>query len=218
MPAKKGMVTTYDEQTVDKARRQTDEVSEDIPSLEELQARALAQAKEDYERLLARKAEIEQLKKEAFKRKMRIGQLRKKLDGLKEELRSVFLIDIDFSKIIGLITALELFERTDHEAQWRVWREQSRVIVDALQEIPGLTVCLEDEDPNRQGPQAVIYFERSWDGPSPAEVQERLRRGDPPIYIGRGGYRGELWVTPVNLQEGEEEIVARRLKEILTAC
>ncbi len=89
MPAKKGMVTTYDEQTVDKAHRQTDEVSEDIPSLEELQARALAQAKEDYERLLARKAEIEQLKKEAFKRKMRIGQLRKKLDGLKEERREV---------------------------------------------------------------------------------------------------------------------------------
>ena len=119
-------------------------------------------------------------------------------------------------EIVGLIAALELFERTDHAAQWGAWREQAKGIVDALQGIPGLEVCLEDDDPNREGPQAVIYFEPSWKGPPPEEVQEALRRGEPPIYIGRGGYRGELWVTPVNLQDGEEKIVATRLKEELT--
>ena len=46
---------------------------------------------------------------------------------------------------------------------------------------------------------------------------KKLREGDPPIYIGRGGYRDELWVTPVTLQPGEEVVVARRLREVLTA-
>jgi len=119
-------------------------------------------------------------------------------------------------EIIGLITALELFEWTDHAAQWKTWCEQSKVIVDALQGIPGLKVCLEDDDPNREGPQAVIYFERFWRGPSPEEVQDALGRGDPAIYIGRGGYRGELWVTPVTLRDGEERVVATRLREELT--
>ena len=40
--------------------------------------------------------------------------------------------------------------------------------------------------------------------------------GDPPIYIGLGGYRDELYVAMVTLQDGEEKIVARRLREELT--
>jgi len=119
-------------------------------------------------------------------------------------------------EVIGLVTALELFQKTDHQAVWRAWRKQSQIIVDALHEIPGLDVRLEDGDPNRQGPQAVIYFEPSWRGPSQAEVQKALREGNPPIYIGRGGYKDELWVTPITLQPGEERIVATRLREALT--
>ncbi|MDP3062570.1 MAG: aminotransferase class V-fold PLP-dependent enzyme [Chloroflexota bacterium] len=118
-------------------------------------------------------------------------------------------------ELVGLAVALELFEKMDHEAEWRAWRKQSQVIVDALHEIPGLDVRLEDGDPNRQGPQAVIYFERPWKGPPQTDVMKKLREGDPPIYIGHGGYKGELWVTPVTLQPGEERIVAARLREAL---
>jgi seryl-tRNA(Sec) selenium transferase len=118
-------------------------------------------------------------------------------------------------ELVALAVALELFEKMDHEDQWRAWRKQSQVIVDALHEMPGLDVRLEDGDPNRQGPQAVIYFERAWKGPSQAEVLKKLREGDPPIYIGHGGYKDELWVTPVTLQPGEERIVATRLRQAL---
>jgi L-seryl-tRNA(Ser) seleniumtransferase len=119
-------------------------------------------------------------------------------------------------EIVGLLTALELFEKTDHDAVWNVWRGQSKHIVDALQGISGLEVRLEDGDPNRQGPQAVIYFLPSWKGPSQEQVLHGLKQGAPPIYIGRGGYRDELWVTPITLQPGEEVVIARRLKEELT--
>jgi hypothetical protein len=81
--------------------------------------------------------------------------------------------------------------------------------------LEGLDVRLEDGDPNRQGPQPAIYFEPDWNGPSQSEVLKVLREGDPPIYIGHGGYRGELWVSVVNIQDGEEQIVARRLRAAL---
>ncbi len=118
--------------------------------------------------------------------------------------------------IIGLVAALELFMNTDHDAVWAQWRAQAQHIVDRLQGIPGLRVVLEDHDPNRQGPQAVIYFEYDWKGPSPAEVRAKLLEEEPPIYVGVGGYKDEINVVMTNVQPGEEKIIADRLLQILT--
>jgi hypothetical protein len=74
---------------------------------------------------------------------------------------------------------------------------------------------LEDGDPNRQGPQAVIYFESDWAGPTPDEVRKALLAGDPPIHVGAGGYGDEINIVMVNVQSGEERIIADRLEEIL---
>ena len=78
-----------------------------------------------------------------------------------------------------------------------------------------IRVVVEDHDPNRQGPQAVIYFEHDWNGPTAAEVRQRLHESDPPIYVGGGGYRGEVNVVMVNVQPGEEQIIADRLESVL---
>lgn len=119
--------------------------------------------------------------------------------------------------LVGLVTALELFLESDHEATWDGWRDQARYVTDRLQDIHGLRVMLEDHNPQRQGPQAVIYFEHEWNGPAPEEIREMLSKGDPPIYLGAGGFSGELNVVMVNVQPGEEQIIADRLEEILRA-
>ena len=117
--------------------------------------------------------------------------------------------------LVGLVTALELFLETDHETTWAGWREQASHVVNQLQGIPGLSVVLEDHDPNRQGPQAVIYFEHDWAGLEADEIREMLSDGDPPIYVGGGGYRDEVNIVMVNVQPGEEKIISDRLEEIL---
>ena len=119
-------------------------------------------------------------------------------------------------EIIGLLAALERFARLDHRARWQRWREMAETIADTVRDIDGLSVKVEEENPPRQGPQPVVYFDSDWQGPSGSQVREALIAGDPPIYIGAGGYRDELYVAMVTLQEGEEEIVARRLREELT--
>ena len=118
-------------------------------------------------------------------------------------------------EIAGLLAALDLFVRTDHEAVWAEWRNRSSVITSAVEDIVGLEVRIEDGDLNRQGPQAVVYFRDGWSGPDSDTIVARLAAREPSIRIGNGGYEDELFINPGTLEEGEEEIVARALREEL---
>ena len=121
-------------------------------------------------------------------------------------------------EIVGLVAALELFVDADHETEWTDWRAKSTKIVEAVQDIPSLKSYVA-EGPIYHGPNAptaVVLLDESWTGPSPEEIEEALRTGDPPIHIGTGPRAGEIWVAPATLKDGEEEIIAHRLVELLT--
>jgi D-glucosaminate-6-phosphate ammonia-lyase len=123
-------------------------------------------------------------------------------------------------EIVGLLTALELFLAEDEKAEMEGYRRISAGIVDALGDIPGLRPVVEQDAVNRVIPHAVIYFEPSWAGPSGRAVQLALAAGDPHIYVQQGphqgGYGDEIAVDPINLQPGDEAVVAGRLREELT--
>jgi len=123
-------------------------------------------------------------------------------------------------EVVGLITALELFVRQDHEAVWKAWREKARYIVDALHGIPALKVWLDEDPTTREGPVAVVNAEPSWQGIHLRDVPEKLMTGDPPILVGfhSSGFSehlDELVVCTANLKDGEEETVAARLRKVL---
>ena len=125
--------------------------------------------------------------------------------------------------IAGLITALELFVDTDHEAVAASWRVKCEHIVDALQGIDGARVELSEARPELEDSRSgyantLVFLEQGWMGPTEADVISRLREGDPPIYLGPAGPEGGIAVVPVNLRDGEEEIIASRLRKILTGA
>ncbi|MDP6668075.1 MAG: hypothetical protein QF357_11890, partial [Dehalococcoidia bacterium] len=65
-------------------------------------------------------------------------------------------------------------------------------------------------------PQAVVALTPSWRGPETGEIIDRLKAGTPRIYAADGqGPAGFMWIDPLNLQEGEVEIVAEQLRKIL---
>jgi L-seryl-tRNA(Ser) seleniumtransferase len=123
-------------------------------------------------------------------------------------------------EIVGLVTALELFLAEDEDAEMNRYREVCTSIVDALQGIPGLRAVVEHDAVNRVIPHAVLYFEPSWQGPSGHTIQVALAQGEPHIYVQQGphqgGYHDELAIDPINLQPGDEEILATRLRQELT--
>ena len=123
-------------------------------------------------------------------------------------------------EIVGLVTALELFLAEDEDAEMNRYREVCTHIVDAVHDLPGLRAVVEQDPLNRVLPHAVIYFEPSWQGPSGQAVRDALASGTPHIYIQQGtqqgGYFDEIAVDPINLQPGDEDILAARLREELT--
>ena len=125
-------------------------------------------------------------------------------------------------EIAGLITALEIFVDTDFTAVQAAWHAKCDHVVSELQGIPGVRAEIVETDPdidesNFTHPRAIIRFDRSWTGPSVDRIVEILEDGDPSIRVGSAGSYGGISIIPVDLQAGDEELIARRLKEILTS-
>lgn len=116
--------------------------------------------------------------------------------------------------IIGLITALDIFVNEDEEAENRRYIEMCQTVVDALIEVPGLTVTVRHDD-DYLTPTAVMRFTEDWRGPSRDDVLANMAKGDQPVYLHWLGMPDELGVDPLNLSDEEMEIVIRRLREEL---
>ncbi len=117
--------------------------------------------------------------------------------------------------LVGMVAALELYMDSDETAIIEGWRAKANYVARQLDGIDGLRVVIEDTPVDRQGPQPVIYFESDWNGPTPAEVRQKLADGDPSILVGGGGVGNEINIVMVNVQDGEEKVIVERLLEAL---
>ena len=117
--------------------------------------------------------------------------------------------------IVGLVTAIQLFTDSDEAAEWEGWQMKAQYVAERLQGIDGVHVKIEDDPAERQGPQPVLYFEDEFEGPTVAEIKEQLENGDPAIFVGGGSDRAEINIVMVNVQDGEEIVIADRMNEIL---
>ena len=119
-------------------------------------------------------------------------------------------------EVIGLVASLAAFVEEDEEAETAAYRSMMQQVVDALVEIPGLSITLEHDRYNYLIPCAVIRFTDDWRGPSRNAIAAAMEQGQPGVYLHQLGGPNELAVDPLNLTEEETEIVIRRLREELT--
>ena len=118
-------------------------------------------------------------------------------------------------EIVGLVTALEMFVQEDEEAEMNAYRHKSQQVVDALVEIPGLELTVEQDDYDHMIPSAVIHFGDEWSGPSKGQVLEALAAGQPAIHFSALSDPDKLEVDPTNLEDSDVDVLARRLREEL---
>ena len=111
-------------------------------------------------------------------------------------------------EIVGLVAALERYVALDEEAEIAAWNGKARWLADQLQGIAGLEARYEL---NTHG---YCDVELVWDEEviplSREDVDRLLRTGDPKIIYDGPGPR------TLQLEEGEVELVARRLRELFT--
>jgi D-glucosaminate-6-phosphate ammonia-lyase len=120
--------------------------------------------------------------------------------------------------VAGLVAGLRAFLAVDEEQETAQYRRDMQLIVDQVVEIPGVIASVEHGD-DYYIPHAVIEFGEAWKDPSSMEVGQALLAGDPRIYL-RHGYEwfNGIAVDPLNIQPGELEIVADRVRSILISA
>ncbi len=117
-------------------------------------------------------------------------------------------------EIIGMVKALELYLKEDHDALAREWQSRLELISRELTKIPGVTTEFFVPDIANHVPHMHI----SWDSRvsiTPKDVSMSLRSSKPSIVIGSGEGRPGLSMCSFMLKPGEDKIVADRLSQIL---
>jgi|SRR5579883_1993958 len=129
-------------------------------------------------------------------------------------------------QIVGMVAALDWFIAQTDEGMDQEFRRRANRIAEHLKGIPSLTCTLALPDvPANVVPHLIIRYDQSLVKIAPSAVAAELRRGTPSIELnpatGRkhsGGLPSDENTIVVGvwmLQPGEEDIVARRLREVL---
>ena len=117
-------------------------------------------------------------------------------------------------EVMGLLAAVEMWVERDHEAEWREWERRLDVIGDAVHDLDAVRL-----ERNRHtgrsnvAPELVVSWHTQALGIDGAGVAEALSSGEPRIEVFHGG--DSVRFNPYMMEDGEEGIVAGRLRAIL---
>lgn len=117
--------------------------------------------------------------------------------------------------MVGLYVALKLFVEADEEQEYADWRAQVRSMIAAVEELPGLRAFLAEDEVRFPVPMAVIQQLPDWAGRPCEAIASSLLEGEPRVLVIHDKHRKRLVVNPTALQDGESEVLARRLREEL---
>lgn len=118
-------------------------------------------------------------------------------------------------EMVGLLTAVKLYLARDHEARASQDEEVVAGWCAALNQVQG--VHAERSFPNEAGqplPRARVVIDRDQAGLSRDQVVEQLMNGSPSIHVASSG-SDAIFLNPMTLADGEEQVVLDRLLEIL---
>ena len=121
-------------------------------------------------------------------------------------------------EIVGLLTALQLYQTRDLENELRTWSTRIQIIVRGLTGLDGIKAgFVYAGGGGRPVPEAHIQVDEKVTGMTAWEIINELQNGDPIIAVYESfAASGLLVVFPETLKDDEPEIIAQRLKQILS--
>jgi uncharacterized pyridoxal phosphate-dependent enzyme len=118
-------------------------------------------------------------------------------------------------EIMGMVKALELYLKEDHEALNKEWQRRLESISTQITRIPGVTTAFSVPDVANHVPHMSI----NWDAGSikldPKDASKQLRGGKPSIVV--ESHANGLGMNSFMLQPGEEKIIAEHLVQLFRA-
>jgi len=117
-------------------------------------------------------------------------------------------------EIIGMVKALEIYLREDHDALAKEWQDRLDLISRELTKVAGVSTSFFTPEIANHVPHMHI----TWDSRislTPQQASKALRASKPSIVVGGGEDRPGLAMNSFMLQPGEDKIVAEQLARVL---
>ena len=140
-------------------------------------------------------------------------------------------------EIIGMLTALETWQHVDIVALNREWNSRVQRIAKLVETVPGVSTKIYVPEEGNSYPTLKVLWDEQKFGLTVAECDEQLRAGNPRIEVltnsnpslvpavveGDGSAKHEappnqLEIISMTLQDGEDLIIGRRLRQILNGA
>lgn len=121
---------------------------------------------------------------------------------------------VNKEEVLGMLVALELYLGKDHDAEWKMWESQIQLISDAALSVNGVEAEIHVPPHANHVPSLRISWNEKKVKISPPDFRKELMEGHPSIQTVGGS--DSVGITTWMMQPGQERIVAKRVKEILT--
>ncbi|BCS32360.1 hypothetical protein TBR22_A15700 [Luteitalea sp. TBR-22] len=120
---------------------------------------------------------------------------------------------VNKEEMLGMLAAIERFVKLDHAALDREYTRRAELILKSLAGLPGITAGITVPEVANHVPHVEIKIDAAAAGITGPEISKKLREGTPSIGVRPGD---DLMIGVWMMQPGDEVVVARRLKEVIT--
>ena len=118
-------------------------------------------------------------------------------------------------EIVGMVKALEMYLKEDHDALNKEWWRRLDAISAEVTRVAGVSTAFSVPDVANHVPHMEIHWDPRHISLTPQEASKLLREGKPSIVLGRN--QTGLGMNSFQLQPGEEKIIAERLVQLFRA-
>lgn len=121
---------------------------------------------------------------------------------------------VNKEEMLGMMVALEMYVKRDHEADWREWEGRVMKIRDGVSAIRGVHSEMFVPEIHYRVPHVRIQWDEKASRLTVREVIKQLREGEPSIEVRPNTSEGlelSVWL----LEPGETEVVARQVRRVL---
>ena len=126
-------------------------------------------------------------------------------------------------EIMGMLAAVELWVKRDHEAEWKRWESWLDEIAKQAKKVDGVTTeVLQPQGLSNRSPRLRIQWDAAKLGIMGTEVEKILLEGNPRIILGgasgdrRWGGESSLTVMPYMMDPGDAEVAGERIRAVLS--
>lgn len=129
-------------------------------------------------------------------------------------------LKVNKEEILGMMVAVEMYLKRDEKAEWKEWERRAKVIAECLNSVPTVKGSVHVPAIANHVPTVKLTWDKATLNLTADAVRKQLREGKPAIEIAPSNSPAsaatqEIGVGIWQMQPGEVEVVAKRLKEVI---